>query len=126
MHATPGAKQPIAIIIPHEPNLRAALPQILASRAPPSTPQPPLGPTQDLAHLCRDQRVVDFVLRECNAVGTQNAFSAAELLHAVVLTPEEWTPESGLVTAAQKIQRGKIANVFEKQIKVRFCGFISG
>jgi len=40
-----------------------------------------------------------------------------ELLEAVVLTPDEWTPESGLVTAAQKIQRSKIAKVFEVEIK---------
>lgn len=42
-----------------------------------------------------------------------------EILQAVILSPEEWTPESGLVTAAQKIQRGKIAKHFAAEIKVR-------
>lgn len=41
-----------------------------------------------------------------------------EMLQAVILTPDEWTPESGLVTAAQKIQRKKIAETFGKEIKV--------
>jgi long-chain acyl-CoA synthetase len=40
-----------------------------------------------------------------------------ELLEAVVLTAEEWTPENGLVTAAQKIQRSKIAKAFDQEIK---------
>jgi len=56
-------------------------------------------------------------LKACNAVGKKNGFKLMELLEAVVLTPDEWTPESGLVTAAQKIQRSKIAKVFEVEIK---------
>jgi long-chain acyl-CoA synthetase len=58
-------------------------------------------------------------LKECNALGKKNGFKPQELLQAVILTPEEWTPENGLVTAAQKIQRSKIAKTFEKEIKVR-------
>ena len=57
------------------------------------------------------------MLKACNAVGKKNGFKQMELLQAVVLTPDEWTPESGLVTAAQKIQRSKIAKVFEVEIK---------
>lgn len=56
-------------------------------------------------------------MKACNAVGKKNGFKQMELLQAVVLTPDEWTPESGLVTAAQKIQRSKIAKVFEVEIK---------
>jgi long-chain acyl-CoA synthetase len=41
-----------------------------------------------------------------------------ELLQAVILTPDEWTLESGLVTAAQKIQRNKIAKTFHAEIEV--------
>lgn len=37
-----------------------------------------------------------------------------------MLTPDEWTPESGLVTAAQKIQRAKIAKTFRDEINVRY------
>ena len=40
------------------------------------------------------------------------------MLYRVVLVHEEWTPESGLVTPAQKIQRAKIAKRFEVEIKV--------
>ncbi|KAJ7153021.1 long-chain-fatty-acid-CoA-ligase [Mycena crocata] len=103
VHATSDAKSPIAIIIPHEGNLRAALKAGAAS--------------QTLHELCDDPRVAALVLKECNAVGKKNGFKAMETLSAVILTPDEWTPESGLVTAAQKIQRTVIAKKFEKEIK---------
>lgn len=59
-----------------------------------------------------------MVLKECNAVGKKNGFKPIEILASVVLTPDEWTPESGLVTAAQKIQRKKIEQHFKKEITV--------
>lgn len=58
-----------------------------------------------------------MVLKSCNDAGKKNGFKTMELLQAVVLTPEEWTPESGLVTAAQKVQRRKVAEAFEGEIK---------
>lgn len=110
VHASPDAKQPMAIIIPHEPNLRHALESNSA-----------LGVDKDehLGKLCHDKRVSELVLKELNAVGRKNGFKALELLQAVVVTDEEWTPENGLVTAAQKLQRKKVAEHYEKEIKVR-------
>lgn len=105
VHANPDATQPIAIIVPHEQHLRASLPE-----EDPHTP---------LANLCASAKVRALVLRECNAVGKRSGFKSIEILQAVVLTPDEWTPESELVTAAQKVQRKKIAERFEPQIKVR-------
>jgi len=92
----------MAIIIPHETNLRHSL---------------NTDSSQSLEDLCRKSSVREHVLKACNAVGKKNGFKQMELLQAVVLTPDEWTPESGLVTAAQKIQRSKIAKVFEVEIK---------
>lgn len=105
VHANPDATQPIAIIVPHEQHLRAALPEE--------------NPHASLATLCANDKVRALVLRECNAVGKKSGFKSIEILQAVVLTPDEWTPESGLVTAAQKVQRKKIAERFDAQIKVR-------
>ena len=63
------------------------------------------------------------MLKECNATGKKSGFKGIEMLQAVVLTADEWTPESGLVTAAQKLQRKKIAQKYEAQISVRFFFF---
>jgi long-chain acyl-CoA synthetase len=70
--------------------------------------------------LCHNEKVKELVLKECNAVGKKNGFKPIEILQAVILTADEWTPESGLVTAAQKIQRKKIADVFSAEIQVRW------
>jgi len=103
VHASQDASQPLAVIIPHELHLRHTLGNSSSSAS--------------LADLCKEQKVKDLILKECNALGKKNGFKPQELLQAVILTPEEWTPESGLVTAAQKIQRSKIAKAFQKEIK---------
>ncbi|OSD00710.1 long-chain-fatty-acid-CoA-ligase [Trametes coccinea BRFM310] len=112
VHANPNARQPMAIIIPHDAHLRQQLEAKGIN----------VDAKKSLQDLCHDRAVADFVLKECNAVGKKNGFKPMELLQAVVLTPEEWTPESGLVTAAQKVQRKKVAEAFDKEIKVRVCG----
>jgi len=104
VHATPQAKQPVAIIIPNEVHLR----HILEAKS--------IKSDAELAVLCHDPAVKDIVLKECNAIGKKGGFKQQEMLQAVVLTPDEWTPESGLVTAAQKIQRSKIAKTFKEEI----------
>ena len=111
VHASTDAKQPIAIIIPHEAHLRHAL----EDKGPVNGVDPA---TADLHALCANPKVAEFVMKECNALGKKNGFKPMELLQAVVLTPEEWTPESGLVTAAQKVQRKKVAEHFDAEIKV--------
>lgn len=109
VYASAEAKQPIAIIIPHEANLRHALE---------TSPLAGSDHREDLHHLCGNPKVEQLVMKECNAVGKKAGFKPMETLEAVILTDEEWTPESGLVTAAQKIQRKKIAEKFDAQIKV--------
>ncbi|KZP08151.1 acetyl-CoA synthetase-like protein [Athelia psychrophila] len=104
VYASTDANKPIAIIIPHEQNLRTLLPAGVDAN-------------DDLPALCREKTVQELVLRECNAVGKKNGFKPMEILQAVVLTPDEWTPQSGLVTAAQKIQRKKISDLFAEEIK---------
>ncbi|KAG8878504.1 long-chain fatty acid-CoA ligase [Tulasnella sp. 331] len=108
VHAHSDAKQPMAIIHPHENNLRAAL------AADPST----AGLAKEEIHkLCEDKDVCSLVLKQCNAVGKKNGFKGMELLEAVVLTPEEWTADNQMVTAAQKINRKKIAERYKDEIK---------
>ncbi|KAF9031598.1 hypothetical protein BJ165DRAFT_1417660 [Panaeolus papilionaceus] len=75
VHAEPDMSQPLAIIYPHEGNLRKAL-----------------SSSSDLEHLM-------------------------EMLKGVVLCAEEWTASNGLLTAAQKLNRGKLAEMFKDDIK---------
>ena len=104
-----NARQPMAIIIPHEAQLRQHL------RAHPNG----VDPDSSLEEFCENETIRSLLLNTCNAAGKKSGFKSLELLEAVLLTHTEWTPESGLVTAAQKLQRRNILDVYQSQIKVR-------
>jgi len=108
VYGHPDAKQPMAVIIPHEAHLKHALKQGAVDGVSPDT---------SLHALCENAGVRKLVLENCNALGKKNGFKPLEILETVVLTAEEWTPESGLVTAAQKLQRKKIHETFKSEIK---------
>lgn len=110
VYGNENARQPMAIIIPHEAQLRQFLQAQAINGVNPSAP---------LEELCHNEAVRNAVLAACNAAGKKTGFKPLEMLETVVLTPEEWTPESGLVTAAQKLQRKKILETFKSEVKVR-------
>jgi len=71
--------------------------------------------------LCTNKAVAGAVVKECNAIAKREGFKSIEFLEfleTVVLTPDEWTPESGLVTAAQKLQRKVITSKYKAEIEV--------
>ena len=72
----------------------------------------------DLADICKDKEAEMLIFQECNAMGKKSGFKTIEILMGVVLAPEEWTPQTGLVTPAQKLQRKKIEERFSAEINV--------
>lgn len=75
-----------------------------------------LGDHGDLDHYCQDPKVIDACLKELNDTGRKQGLKGMELLEAIVLTPDEWTPESGFLTAAQKLQRKGIETHYRDAI----------
>lgn len=114
VYGNPDAKQPMAVIIPNEVHLRHALKQGAMDG---------VDADASLHTLCEHPSVAKLVLENCNAIGKKNGFKPLELLESVVLTSDEWTPESGLVTAAQKLQRKKIHDAYQSEIKVSIQHF---
>ncbi|KDR71502.1 hypothetical protein GALMADRAFT_102472 [Galerina marginata CBS 339.88] len=110
VHASSEMQQPIAIIYPHEHNLRHALQG--SSSGGGGSPK-----DMDFAKLCKDPRARKAVLQECNALAKKNGFARMEMLSDVILTPEEWTPKNGMVTAAQKVNRSKVKEAFKDEIE---------
>lgn len=103
--ANSDVRAPIAVVHPHEVNLRAALGEKATGK--------------DLDAICEMKEAQDIVVAACNKTGKTQGFKPMETLTAVVLTHDEWTPESGLLTAAQKLQRRKIEERYAHAIKVR-------
>lgn len=69
--------------------------------------------------MVHDDKVRDAVLKNLNAVGKKAGLKPLEQLSSVVLTDEEWTPQNGLLTAAQKLNRKKIVQTYKQEIDVR-------
>jgi long-chain acyl-CoA synthetase len=81
--------QPMMVVVAHPQNL-----PVFAKKN-------GLGDGEDLEALCEDEAVVDAALKELNSVGKKQGLKGMELLESIVLTADEWTPESGFLTAAQ-------------------------
>ncbi|KAM0331473.1 hypothetical protein ACHAQA_003149 [Verticillium albo-atrum] len=74
----------------------------------------------DEAHLHTDRKVKDAVLKDLIAVGKRGGLGGIEIISAVVLVEEEWTPASGLVTATQKVNRRALREHYKQQIGKAF------
>jgi long-chain acyl-CoA synthetase len=104
VHADSNANRPMAIIFPHEKNLEAAV-------------QAQGIEGKELDVWCHNPKVQDLVLKELNAAGKKSGFKPLELLQCVLLTSKEWTPQNGLLTAANKLQRAAILKEYKDEVK---------
>lgn len=104
MIANNNAKQPAAVIVPNEAHFKAFL------------SEKGIGNASDIGSSLQDMQVVKAFTAEVNQGGKKAGFKGMELLETVILTLDEWTPQSGLVTAAQKIQRKAIEKQYAEPI----------
>lgn len=67
--------------------------------------------------LCRDEKVKAFILKELQSHGRKQGLSRWEIPAAVHLTPDLWTPDSGLVTAALKLRRKQLGQHYQNMVR---------
>ncbi|CAK7567045.1 MAG: long-chain fatty acid-CoA ligase [Sporothrix epigloea] len=75
------------------------------------------SPTPSLHH---DPKVRGLVLKELQSIGKTASLTPIEMVQGVALVDDEWTPVNGLVTATQKVNRRKIKEMYQKEIKAAF------
>ncbi|KAL2120416.1 hypothetical protein VTJ04DRAFT_4443 [Mycothermus thermophilus] len=103
VYADVSQAKPIAIIVPLEPALKK-----LASS---------IGVSGDsLETLVHDKKLQAAVLKELQAAGRAGGLSGIEIIEGVVVVEDEWTPQNGLVTAAQKLNRRGILEKYRKEV----------
>jgi long-chain acyl-CoA synthetase len=56
------------------------------------------------------------------SAGRKGGLASFEILEGVVLAEEEWTPQNGFTTAAQKIDRKKILAKYQKEVDKAYGG----
>ncbi|KAM0788307.1 hypothetical protein ACM66B_001450 [Microbotryomycetes sp. NB124-2] len=106
VHGDSSANRPMAIIFPHEANLKQLVQEQNLSSG-----------SDDLASLCKEDKVRDAVLKQVNDVGKKAGFKPLEMLQTVILDPEEWLPSNGMTTAAQKLNRKAILDKHKDEMQ---------
>ncbi|CAG7934710.1 unnamed protein product [Penicillium nalgiovense] len=69
-----------------------------------------------LESLVHDEKLNSIVLQQLQAAGRAGGLRGIEIINGVVLSDDEWTPQNGFMTAAQKLQRKKIIARYESEI----------
>ncbi|SCV49738.1 related to long-chain-fatty-acid--CoA ligase [Fusarium fujikuroi] len=99
-YADSDHSRPIAVVMPNETSL------LHIARE--------MGIDEHSMHS--DPRVQEILLKDLQAAGKRGGLSSAEIVAGIVITPEEWTPASGLVTATQKLNRRAINTRYKSEI----------
>ena len=63
-----------------------------------------------------NKKLNDIVLQELQMGGKAGGLTGIELIQGVVLADEEWTPQNGMTTSAQKINRKGILNQYQDSV----------
>ena len=63
-----------------------------------------------------DDKVKRVFMTDLRAVAKQVGLKPAEIVGAVILVPDEWTPLNGMLTAAQKLKRMDIVKQYRAEI----------
>ncbi|WWC66432.1 uncharacterized protein I206_100334 [Kwoniella pini CBS 10737] len=102
--APPNADRPIALVYPHEGNLR--------NRLKANGIVDDGGPKQWASNLT----IVSYLIGELRDEAKKGGLRGAELIGDVILTEEEWSPENGMLTPAMKLARNNITKKYQSQI----------
>lgn len=63
---------------------------------------------RSMEEICRDEKAKEFVLSELHAIGKANKLNSIEQVKKVILSPEPFTVENGLLTPTLKAKRPQL------------------
>lgn len=106
VYADSNKTNPVAIVVPNEQHLR----EVGENKGVINVRD---GHWED---ICNNPKVQRLIFNDLIDTAKKRGLRGIEILDGVVLSPEEFTPENGLVTSAQKLQRRLIKEKFDKEI----------
>jgi len=80
--------------------------------------------SMDYESLCKDNEMIQAVLKTLAMHGKKCSLEKFEMPTKITLSPEIWTPESGLVTAAFKLKRKCIQALFQPSIDEMYSDIV--
>merc|ERR1711994_328392 len=104
LYADPSTDYVVAIAVPNQPALNELAESLSISDS-------------KINELCKNEKVLENVIKTLTTYGLKNGMEKFELPKKITLVTDEWTPDSGLVTAAFKIRRIFIVKRYENEIK---------
>lgn len=75
----------------------------------------------DYGELVKDPEMKALVLRQLSLHGFARGLEKFEIPAALTLIAEPWTPESGVITAAFKLKRKVIQNLYQSDIDMMYA-----
>jgi len=102
VYGDPYQKYTVALVVPSKIHLEATGHQ--------------LGKVLNYEDLILDIEVQEAVLKELSKHGLKRGLEKFEIPTALTLIGESWTPESGVITAAFKLKRKVIQNIYQRDI----------
>lgn len=67
--------------------------------------------------VLHDKKLAAAVLKDMLATGKSQGLNGIELLQGIVFFDDEWTPQNGYVTSAQKLKRKEILEAVKDQVE---------
>jgi long-chain acyl-CoA synthetase len=104
LYADPTKDYVVAVAVPNQPALKELAESMAITDTSPDA-------------LCKNQKILTTVITTLSTYGSKNGLEKFELPKKITLVTDEWTPDSGLVTAAFKIRRIFIVKKYEDEIK---------
>jgi len=74
----------------------------------------------DLNKLYRDASLIKAIVNDCNEVGRANRLQRFEEIQDLLITPDEWTPDNQMLTAAFKLNRNVIYHNFRHDLDLLY------
>lgn len=105
VYADPNQVKPVGIIVPNLVPLAKLAKDIGVMKS-----------NEDVTHYIHNQDLQRAVHEDMLASGKKQGLAGIELLQGVVFFDDEWTPQNGFVTSAQKLKRNEIVKKVKEYI----------
>ncbi|KAJ1979893.1 long-chain fatty acid-CoA ligase [Dimargaris xerosporica] len=79
--------------------------------------QIPDGHDHDMGQLTELREVKQAVMESCRDAAKSHKLASIEYLEDIYLVPDEWTPQNGMLTPAQKLNRRAVHRAYSEQLR---------
>ena len=107
LYADPTKDYVVAVAVPNQPALKELAESMAITDTSPDA-------------LCKNQKILTTVITTLSTYGSKNGLEKFELPKKITLVTDEWTPDSGLVTAAFKIRRKQVVARYKQEIDMLY------